>query len=66
MKFNKIIITFNIQVLQDIGGAIAPFADSLIQCLKKCVHVKSKSCSILAAKVSYAYVFSSLDCNVMS
>lgn len=40
------------QVLQSVGNAVLPFADELIACLKKCVHLKSKTASLHAATVS--------------
>ncbi len=44
---------FVLKVLQNVGSAVLPFADSLIVCLQKCVHLKSKSGSNDAAKVSH-------------
>ncbi|XP_064386719.1 proteasome activator complex subunit 4-like, partial [Halichondria panicea] len=38
------------KILQNVGSAMLPFADSLIACLQKCVHLKSKSGSSDAAK----------------
>ena len=39
------------QLLQCVGVAVLPYADDLLTCLKRCVHLKSKLCSKYAAEV---------------
>ena len=41
----------SLQLVQSVGAAILPYADQLVQCLEKCVHLKSKSGSNHASKV---------------
>lgn len=40
------------QILHNVDSALLAFADMLIPCLEKCVHLKSKTASRHAAKVS--------------
>ena len=39
------------ELLQGVGAAVLPYADDILACVKRCVHLKSKTGSKYAAEV---------------